>query len=64
MSNFFKVKVSGKRVRLNEDGFNLDLTYITDKVIAMSFPASSGWEKVYRNNINDVARFFDSRHPD
>ena len=33
--------VSGKRRRLEETGRNLDLSYITDRVIGMSFPAST-----------------------
>jgi len=37
---------------------DLDLTFITTKVIAMSFPGSK-LEGIYRNNISDVANYFD-----
>jgi hypothetical protein len=36
------------------DGFNLDLTYITDNVIGMSYPASKTSEKLWRNSIDKV----------
>ena len=45
--------VSGKRRRFNEGGYDLDITYITNRVLAMSFPAS-GVEQMYRNSISDV----------
>ena len=45
--------VSGNRRRFQDDKYNLDITYITNRVIAMSFPAS-GFEQMYRNNINEV----------
>ena len=49
--------VSGKRNRFKDDTYNLDITYVTKRVLAMSFPAS-GMETMYRNNINDVSRYF------
>ncbi|GMF13679.1 unnamed protein product [Phytophthora lilii] len=57
-----RAAVSGSRVRFTQDGFDLDLTYITPKLIAMGYPAS-GVEKTYRNDINEVAAFLNSRHP-
>ena len=37
--DFIREKVAGKRVRLREDKYNLDLTYITPRIVAMSYPA-------------------------
>jgi hypothetical protein len=45
--------VSGKRNRFKDNDYDLDLTYITNRVLAMSFPAS-GIEKLYRNSIQKV----------
>ena len=53
--------VSKKKRRFVQDGYDLDLTYITDRIIAMGFPSSS-MEAMYRNDINDVKGFFDTRH--
>jgi len=43
------------------DGFNLDLTYITNYVIALGFPAG-GVEAAIRNNREDVIKFLKMRH--
>merc|ERR1712137_189992 len=40
---------------------NIDLSYITDDVIAMSVPAT-GAGSIYRNPISEVVRFFETRH--
>jgi len=58
MSNFIKQQVQKKNNLFKQGKFNLDLTYITDNVIGMSYPASTFKEKIYRNSINDVQDFF------
>lgn len=54
--------VSKKKRRFQQDGFDLDLSYVTDQLIAMGYP-SSGAEGVYRNPLDSVQRFFTLRHP-
>jgi phosphatidylinositol-3,4,5-trisphosphate 3-phosphatase/dual-specificity protein phosphatase PTEN len=57
----FRKAVSKKKKRFQKDGFDLDLSYITPKIIAMGFP-SVGREGMYRNPMNEVQRFFEERH--
>jgi len=52
--NFVRNLVSEDKRRYKKHGFDLDLTYITDRIIAMCFP-SVGFEGAYRNHLNDVA---------
>ena len=61
-SSFIKSLVSRNKARFCYDGFDLDLTYITTKIIAMGLPSTS-FEGFYRNNMEDVKRFFNTRHP-
>ena len=44
--------------------YDLDLSYVTDRIIAMGFPSSSSsLESMYRNCVEDVQMFLDERHP-
>ncbi|KAA0167229.1 hypothetical protein FNF28_02878 [Cafeteria roenbergensis] len=60
---FIRGLTSGRRRRLvdADSGFDLDLTYITSRIVAMGYP-STGIEAAYRNSAADVARFLRGRH--
>ena len=59
--NPIKKLVSKKKIRFEIEGYDLDLTYITDRIIAMGYPADN-IEKVYRNPLSEVKDFFTNRH--
>eukprot|EP01088_Endostelium_zonatum_P018142 TRINITY_DN570_c2_g1_i2.p1 TRINITY_DN570_c2_g1~~TRINITY_DN570_c2_g1_i2.p1 ORF type:complete len:790 (+),score=169.74 TRINITY_DN570_c2_g1_i2:23-2371(+) len=56
--------VSGQRVRYQDNGFDLDLTYITDRIIAMGFPAENKMEMAIRNPLEEVRQFLENKHGD
>ena len=60
-AGIFKSAVSGNRNRYEDGEFNLDLTYITPKVIAMGLPAT-GIHSLFRNSQADVIRYFKKYH--
>ena len=62
MNTWLRTKVSGQRNRVKDEGFNLDLTYITPRILAMSFPADAFWQKMYRNNIDTVSKYLYEKH--
>ncbi|KAF0981565.1 hypothetical protein FDP41_012222 [Naegleria fowleri] len=61
MPTFVRRLVSKNKKRLQEDNYDLDLTYITDNVIAMGFP-SEGVESIYRNPRDEVVDFLSTKH--
>jgi phosphatidylinositol-3,4,5-trisphosphate 3-phosphatase and dual-specificity protein phosphatase PTEN len=61
MVEYIRSIVSGKKKRYIDTKYNLDLSYITSRVIAMAYPGS-GLTTLYRNNINQVSDFLFERH--
>eukprot|EP00096_Caligus_rogercresseyi_P015144 TRINITY_DN7586_c0_g1_i1.p1 TRINITY_DN7586_c0_g1~~TRINITY_DN7586_c0_g1_i1.p1 ORF type:complete len:597 (+),score=64.70 TRINITY_DN7586_c0_g1_i1:285-2075(+) len=53
--------ISQNKRRYQQDGYDLDLTYVTARVIATSFPSSGIWAW-YRNPIEKVSGFLDKKH--
>jgi len=53
--------VSTNKNRFEKDGFSIDLTYISPRVITHGFPAA-GIEHLYRNPRYGVKRFLDAKH--
>ena len=60
-TGYLKSLISKAKTRFCYDGFDLDLTYITTRIIGMGLPSTS-IEGIYRNNMEDVKRFFSTRH--
>jgi len=63
MASTVRRLVSKKKKRFEWGGFDLDLSYITDRIIAMGYPSES-IESLYRNKMSDVQHFLDGLHTD
>lgn len=61
LTNLIRHCVSGTRIRMIDNEFDLDLVYITKRVIAMGFPSDKPIESFYRNPVHKVRRFFKER---
>lgn len=53
--------ISQNKRRYQQDGYDLDLTYVTPNVVATSFPSVGLWA-YYRNPIDHVAKFLNDKH--
>lgn len=63
LNNKVRSAVSKDKFRFKNEDFDLDLSYITNRLIAMGYPGSNV-EKAWRNSRDDVARFLKSYHQD
>ena len=54
------VSSNKRRFRDKKSDFDLDLSYVCDRLIAMAIPGVQ--DAICRNDIKDVARFFSTRH--
>ncbi|OMP07335.1 hypothetical protein COLO4_07429 [Corchorus olitorius] len=62
-SSYIRNLVSKKRRRMVVGGYDLDMSYITGRVLAMSFPAER-MRAVYRNPLWQVKSVLEMRHQD
>lgn len=60
-SSYIRNLVSKQRRRMLVEGYDLDMSYITDRLLAMSFPAER-MRAVYRNPLWQVKSVLDMRH--
>jgi len=58
---FLQNQISKDRNRFVNDQYDLDLSYITPRIIAMAMPGQ-GLESAFRNDLDDVAGLLESEH--
>eukprot|EP00761_Pharyngomonas_kirbyi_P008224 gb/GECH01008235.1/.p1 GENE.gb/GECH01008235.1/~~gb/GECH01008235.1/.p1 ORF type:complete len:470 (+),score=68.08 gb/GECH01008235.1/:1-1410(+) len=63
MASFARRIVSKEKKRYKAGGFDIDLSYITKRIIAMGYPSVST-EALYRNPMSEVIRFLEHEHRD
>ena len=59
--NYLRKLISKNKTRFIDRKYNLDLSYITPRIIVMTFPGD-GFYGLIRNNIDDVSNFLKERH--
>ncbi|KAL7718373.1 phosphatidylinositol-3 [Entamoeba marina] len=63
MAVWFRRAVSQSKRRFHQYGFDLDLTYVTPRIIGMCLPTED-LDAIYRNPLSEVVRFLDTFHKD
>ena len=59
---FFRNLMPSNSNRLKEDNYNIDFSYITPRVTAMSYPSNNAIEQIYHNDINEISQYINSKH--
>ena len=59
--NFIRSMI-GKH-RLKSENKSLDISKITPRMYAMSYPSDSFFESMYHNDVDDIAEFLNKNHP-
>ena len=59
---FFRNLMPSNSNRLKEDNYNIDFSYITPRVTAMSYPRNNAIEQIYHNDINEISQYLNSKH--
>eukprot|EP00096_Caligus_rogercresseyi_P014935 TRINITY_DN738_c1_g1_i1.p1 TRINITY_DN738_c1_g1~~TRINITY_DN738_c1_g1_i1.p1 ORF type:complete len:535 (-),score=206.88 TRINITY_DN738_c1_g1_i1:873-2477(-) len=63
MTSALKTIVSKNKRRYQANGYDLDLAYISERLIAMGYP-SEKVEALFRNSLEEVKQFLDEMHKD
>jgi phosphatidylinositol-3,4,5-trisphosphate 3-phosphatase/dual-specificity protein phosphatase PTEN len=61
-ANPLRTLVTGDKARYTEDGYDLNLTYIEERLIAMGMPAENTLHKMTRNPAAEVSQFLETKH--
>eukprot|EP00762_Andalucia_godoyi_P003303 ANDGO_06539.mRNA.1 Phosphatidylinositol 3 len=62
VTTFIRTLVSGDKRRFRDGRYDLDLSYITDRIMGMAIPAT-GIASLWRNPASELAAFLNEYHP-
>ena len=61
--NFIRSILPGGKHRLNFEKKSLDISQITPRMYALSYPSDNFIESIYHNNQDDIAEYLNKNHP-
>ena len=59
--NYFRALIGKNKKRFIDRKYNLDLSYITPRILVMSYPTSFP-QSLFHNSINEISNFLNERH--
>lgn len=60
--NFIKSLIPGGKRRMISGNMSLDLSHITPRMLAMSYPSNNFIESLYHNNIEDISNYLNTNY--